>query len=196
PIGRKIKTACLNLGELGYFGNQLPADIDDLTRRTEQVAHQVITRYQLPVEITDAKTTDLSTVKIENLKNGYLFKPLYASPNGPLFHFDFYDIAVDYGDTPAIQDNVPKSIRLKIWNRYKVQANLSVRWLAPESWQITPARQGAVFVGCVADNPRELTFTLQTPRVEDSLVRLAVELTVEARTTSMLVPITLVNGNF
>jgi ADP-ribosylglycohydrolase len=195
PIGRKIKTACLNLGELGYFGNQLPADIDDLIRRTEKVAQQVINRYQLPVEITDGKTTDLSTVKIENLKNGYLFIPLYASPNGPLFHFDFYDIAVDYGDTPTIQDNVPKAILLKIWNRYKVQANLSVRWLASESWQITPARQGTVFVGCVVDNPRELTFTLQTPRVEDSLVRLAVELTVAARTTSMIIPITLVNGN-
>ena len=192
PIGRKIKTACLNLGELGYFGNQLPADIDDLTFRTDRIARQVITRWQLPVEITDDKTTFLPT---ESLKNGYQFIPLYASPNGPLFHFDFYDIAVDYGDSPTIQENVPKTVRLKIWNRYKVQANLSVRWLVPESWQVTPARQGAVFLGCVADNPRELTFNLQTPRVESNLVRLAVEFSIEARPAVMVVPITLVNGN-
>jgi ADP-ribosylglycohydrolase len=195
PIGHKIKTACLNLGELGYFGNQLPADIDDLTRRIELVARQVITRWQLPVEINAEKSTDLSNVKIENLKEGYLFVPLYASPNGPLFHFDFYDIAVDYGDSPLIKDNVPKTVRLKIWNRYKVQANLSVRWLAPECWQISPSRQGAVFVGCVADNPRELSFSLQIPQVEGSLVRLALEMTIEARPTSMMIPITLVNGN-
>jgi len=47
PIGHKIKTACLNLGELGYFGNQLPADIDDLTHRTERIARQILLRYQL-----------------------------------------------------------------------------------------------------------------------------------------------------
>ncbi len=35
PIGRKIKTACLNLGELGFYGDQLPSDIDNLADRTE-----------------------------------------------------------------------------------------------------------------------------------------------------------------
>jgi ADP-ribosylglycohydrolase len=195
PIGRKIKTACLNLGELGNFGNQLPADIDDLTHRTEQVAHQVISHFHLPVEICDEKGTDLSGVNIDSLKNGNQFVSLYASPNGPLFHFDFYDIAVNYGESPSIQDNIPKTIQIKIWNRYKVQANLCVRWLAPESWQISPSRQGTVFVGCVADNPRELSFTLQTERIESSLVRLAIEFTIEARPTCMLVPITLMNRN-
>ena len=45
PIGRKIKTACLNLGELGYYGNQLPPDIDNLTDRTIAITQQVIARH-------------------------------------------------------------------------------------------------------------------------------------------------------
>ena len=44
PIGRTIKTACLNLGELGYFGNQLPHDVDAMTARTEHIARQVLLR--------------------------------------------------------------------------------------------------------------------------------------------------------
>ena len=53
PIGRKIKTACLNLGELGYFGNQLPQDVDDMTRRTERIARQVTLRYSPQVELVE-----------------------------------------------------------------------------------------------------------------------------------------------
>ena len=41
PIGRKIKTACLNLGELGGYGSQLPQDIDELTERTAKMMQQV-----------------------------------------------------------------------------------------------------------------------------------------------------------
>jgi len=40
PIGRKIKVACLNLGELGSFGNQLSPDVDNMT---ERIARQVMT---------------------------------------------------------------------------------------------------------------------------------------------------------
>ena len=34
PIGRGIRTVCLNLGEWGYFGNQLPQTVDELTVRS------------------------------------------------------------------------------------------------------------------------------------------------------------------
>ena len=196
PVGRKIKTACLNLGELGYFGGQLPADIDNLTDRTELVARQVSARFKPPVVVDDGPT-DLSGLQVEDLKIGLLAQTLYASLNGPQFRYDFFDVGVDYGDAPTIRDNTPKTIRLRVRNKYKVQANINLRWYAPESWQVLPSRQGQffIFVHNVADNPRELVFTLQTGRVEGSLVRLAVELTIDGRPTVMLVPITLINGN-
>ena len=196
PIGRKIKTACLNLGELGYFGNQLPADIDSLTGRTEQVARQVIDRFRLPVTLSDAPT-DLSDLQPAALQAGDLLDLLYANPNGPLFRFDFFDVGVDYGDSPEICDNTPKAITLTVTNKYKAQANLRLRWLAPEDWAITPGREGQffIYVGKVDANPRRLAFTLQAPHLTGGLVRLAVELSVDSRPQVMLVPITLVNGN-
>ena len=196
PIGRKIKTACLNLGELGYFGNQLPADIDDLTGRTEQVARQVIDRFHLPVTLNDAPT-NLDGLQTTSLQAGALLDGLYSSPNGPLYRFDFFDVSLDYGDSPEMCDNAPKVISLTVWNKYKNQANLRLRWLAPEDWTITPSREGQffIFAGKADANPRKLTFTLQAPRLPAGLTRLAVELSVDARPQVMLVPITLVNGN-
>ena len=46
PIGRTIKTACLNLGELGHFGAQLPQTVDELTERTLLVARQMAWQRQ------------------------------------------------------------------------------------------------------------------------------------------------------
>ena len=198
PIGKNIRTACLNLGELGYFGNQLPADIDNLTSRTEQAARRVIDRFHLPVGLSDSPT-DLSGLPAAALHAGNLLETLFASPNGPLFRFDFFDVSVDYGDSPEICDNTPKTISLTVKNKYKTQANLRLRWLAPEDWSITPGREGQffIYVGRVDANPRKLAFTLQVPRLPGAggLVRLAVELTIDSRPQVMLVPITLVNGN-
>ena len=56
PIGRKIKTACLNLGELGYFGNQLPADVDVLTERTLTVARRVELEHHTGIALSDGVT--------------------------------------------------------------------------------------------------------------------------------------------
>ena len=44
PIGRGIKTVCLNLGELGYFGNQLPQTVDELTDRTIRLGRRMLAR--------------------------------------------------------------------------------------------------------------------------------------------------------
>jgi hypothetical protein len=182
--------------KLGYFGNQLPADIDDLTIRTEQAARQVIDHFHLPLTLSDAPT-GLDGLTAADLHAGALLETLYASPNGPLFRFDFFDVSVDYGDSPEICDNTPRTISLTVRNKYKNQANLRLRWLVPEDWTITPAREGQffIYVGHADANPRRLSFTLQAPHLPGGLVRLAVELTVDSRPQVMLVPITLVNGN-
>ena len=45
PIGRNIKVACLNVGELGGMqAAELPLDVDSLTDRTEKLAWQVSLR--------------------------------------------------------------------------------------------------------------------------------------------------------
>lgn len=197
PIGRKIKTACLNLGELGYFGNQLPQDVDDLTARTARIARQVILRRHLPLEIASDKATDLGDITVERLCAGPFRDALYANLGCPVYRFDFYDVTVDYNGSPYIRNGCPKEITLRIRNRYKVQANLDLRWYAPDGWRVYPSTCGAVFVGTLTRGHDivEARFRLEVERLEGSVSRLAVELTSAGRSLVMLVPVTLVNGN-
>ncbi len=196
PIGRRIKTACLNLGELGFYGNQLPADVDDLTRRTERIARQVILRHNLPLELA-AQATDRSGMGADSLLAGAFREVLYENLGCPVFHFDAFDVAVDYDDDPTIRDATPKTIRLRIRNTYKVQANLNIRWYAPEGWRVLPARSGTVFSAhaWLGGGLQAIEFQVEADRAEQAMNRLAVELTADGRPTAMLVPVTLLNGN-
>jgi ADP-ribosylglycohydrolase len=195
PIGRKIKTACLNLGELGYFGSQLPADIDVMTDRTERLARQIELRHKRAMVIDD-RPTDLADLQSEGLLADEMTLLHFGNPRGPVFHFDFFDVAVDYGDGPTICDGQPKSIRLQIRNRYKVQANLNVHCYLPEGWRVLPAGDG--LVGVLSPNlgqPQVVELAFQADRITRAVNRLVVELTSEGRPTVMLVPIVLMSGN-
>ena len=192
PIGHGIKTLCLNLGDLGGC---VPGTVENLTDRTELMARRVLLHHRAPVEIAD-KPADLDDLKEESLLAGPSAAALYANLGGPTFRFDFFDICVDCGNDPTIRDGVPKEIRLRIHNAYKMlQANLNIRWLAPESWRVLPSRMGQCFSWCLRADPVVVAFTLQTDRVESQVVRLAVEITMDGRPGVMLVPVVLLNGN-
>ncbi len=196
PIGRRIKTACLELGGLGYFGDILPADIDQLTARTEQVMERVADHFHLPIELAEGPTQP-ANAQANDLIAGELSHELYSQLGGPVFRFDFFDVYVDYGGSPEIRDHAPKTLRLVISNKYRLQARMYIRWLAPEDWTISPAREGQFFIYMwkVDADPRTLSFDITPARVQAGSIRLVVELTVDSRATAMLVPIVLLNGN-
>jgi hypothetical protein len=139
----------------------------------------------------------------ESLCAGSLARSLYENLGGPVFRFDFFDVCVDYGGDPAIQDGAPKEIRLRIANRfslhrtdvYSLQTNLNVRWLAPEDWTILPSRLAQRFSWRVGSDPVVAAFTIRSGRLGTQIVRLAVEITMDGHPTAMLVPVTLLNGN-
>jgi ADP-ribosylglycohydrolase len=209
PIGRAIKTACLNLGELGYFGNQLPQNVDDLTDRTERIARQVMLRYNLPVQLSE-RPTDLSGLASESLYGGSFTASLYENLGCPVFRFPFFEVAVDYENDPTIRDNTAKIIRLRIRNIYKTAANLNLRWHTPEGWQVSPAPSATVFsphayltnqahgfsaFGGRVGQAQVLEFQIRAEHVQDFVNRLDVQISSDGRPTIMLVPVTLLNGN-
>jgi ADP-ribosylglycohydrolase len=196
PIGHTIKTACLNLGELGYFGNQLPATVEALTERTMRVAHQVAMRQRLPVQIGDGPT-DLSGLQPGSLAAGPLRERLYENLGGPVYRFADFRVGVDYGEEgPLIRPGVPKAIVLRIRNTYKVQANLGLHWYLPEGWRVAPAADGALLaLPAHLGAPLEVAFTLEADAVRAPMNRAVVELTIAGRPTAMLVPVTLLNGS-
>jgi ADP-ribosylglycohydrolase len=109
PIGRTIKTACLNLGELGYFGGQLPRTVDELTDRTERVAMQVLLRggARPRVAISPDGPTDLSDLDAAELRAADHGASLLPTLRGPTYRFDFFTVEIDCGE-PTIRDGVAR----------------------------------------------------------------------------------------
>lgn len=196
PIGKKIMTACLNLGELGYYGNQLPGTVDDLTDRTIRLAQRVIDRFGSNLQVTSAPT-DMAGLTAKSLYAGSDIPEMYANREATIFRFDFFEVAVDYGtEGPLAKDGLAKTVKIRIYNRYKVQANLSFHWYTPEGWIVSPAKDGyRMSLPPHLGEPLELTYTIIIPQISIPLTRAAFEITIAGRPTVMLVPVMLLNGN-
>jgi len=189
PIGRSIKTACLNIGELGYFGDMLPKTIDELTDRTEAIMRKVAVHHDLPVE------TDYPVCKPAALEDMFMDEKVLGYINTPAgrYTFPFFNIAVEYITGVATQPGEAAKIRLIIANKYRIQAGLTIRWFAPNGWNVGPAFEIKTHVGPEHWSNREVSHTFDLVPSENATAtsRFVVEVTVDGRTTTMLVPVIL-----
>ena len=198
PIGRGIKTVCLNLGELGYFGNQLPQTVDELTDRTIRIARQVLTRNNAE-HLCSVEPSTMEDLKLEALKAANEGRSIWEGRNGTRFDFDFFSVHVDYGsEGPVIRTGQPKALTLTIHNTYKTQANLSLQWYLPSggNWQVSPSAEGyAVSYSSWIHKPLTLSYSFTAGDPLRATNRAVLQITIEGRPTAMFVPITLLNGN-
>ena len=197
PIGRGIKTVTLNLGELGYFGNQLPQDVDNLTDRTLAIAEKIQRNNGFGVMLSD-DASDCRAMKWEELKSHDHGRGIWGGCNGPRYDFDLFSVHLDYGvEGPLVRANEPKTIRLTLRNTYKTQLNLSLRWYTPEGWLVTPGNNGFFHLlpSHYYDTTPVLDFTFTIPELKRSTLRAVLEITAEGRPTAALVPLVLLNGN-
>jgi len=214
PIGRGIKTVCLNYGELGYFGDQIPQTVDDLTDRTVRLARRMLTRHHAE-NLCSPKPTILEEKAPEGDSGIWAFatkstdpedqplklkatdegRSIWGGRNGPRFDFDFFSVHVDYGvEGPVIRDGQPKTLTLTVSNTYKTQANLSLHWYLPETgWQVSPSADGYLLTFPGKSKTVQYTFTAE--HLTRSTNRGVLEITIEGRPTAMHIPITLLNGN-
>ena len=142
PIGGNIKTACLVYGELAT----IPGDIEELTKRVEKVAHQVISRFNLPVKLENDFPTDLTSMKTESLLADREMKDIYMHSNGPVYKFDFFNIYVDYLEGASIRSGVPKKLRLLIENTGRMPETLNITWYTQDGWIILPSERSTIFI--------------------------------------------------
>ncbi len=195
PIGHGIKTVTLNLGDLGYFGDSVPADIDNLSMRTEKIAKQVIAGKYLPVTLDDNNATDLSELKEANLFAGIFKEELFENFDYVVHKFDFFDIAVGYGDSPKIFHGEPRTVNIKVKNKYRMAANLNFRFFADEDIFITP-ETGSLYVnypGTEGQNISEIELEIIAQKMKPGVNRLVAEFSIDGRPGIMLVPIILMN---
>ena len=190
PIGRNIKTACLNIGDLGYFGSMIPTTIDELTDRTEKIMYKIAAHHSLPVELLRAS---IPTVSSDAL---YADKKAVAYMNTPAnrFSYPFYDIALEYVTGVVLAPDKTAKLRLTITNKYRIQAGLNIRWYSPDGWKISPWPECKAYVGQNhwPNNKTSLEFELTPPDAATAISRFVIEITADGRATVMLVPVLLV----
>lgn len=193
PIGRGIKTIAINCGDLQ---GRIAEDVDSLTDRTEHIAMQVLARGRgRQVAIKENIPTDIKAATLDSLKVKDQGASLYHHA-GPIYKFDFFEVAVDYCGSPLIRSGQPKPVRIAIRNTYGIQANVTLHWYLPDGWEVSPARDGALMsLRGRWYQPVGGEFTFTAAKVERSMNRAVLEITIEGRPTVMLVPIQLLNGN-
>lgn len=183
PIGRGIKTMCLNLGELQ---GQLPKDIDELTARVERIARQTVLAHCPSLELSDLQETDVSGA---NLFYQEGTQRVYWHSCGPVYKFDFYEVDVSYHENPH-QRNGKKTIGIGITNKYKTAESLNYKWYLDEGWTVTQGRTGKVFIRSWGGRA-EFEFDFIHERPDCPAGRAVLELTVDGKHTVMLVPVLL-----
>ena len=196
PIGSKIKTACLNLGELGYFGDQLPSTVEEMTRRTVAMSRQVILRRNLALEFSDDQPSDYFQLKTSDLEPDVAIQRLLDNLKGPIYHYDFFEIAVEYGEGPFLRIGQPTQVKLRIYNTYKIQTLLHLRWYTSSDWQILPGREGSILsLPTHLGEPLELAFEIRAEVIQPRLNRAVIEICLDSRPGVMLVPVALMNAS-
>jgi len=191
PIGRSIKTACLNLGDLGYFGSMIPVNIDNLTDRTEAVMHKMAAQHGLPIDLKGVS----ATVKLPEQWDLYANRDAVAYMNTPATRhsFPFYDISLEYVSGISVKPGQSAKLRLTVKNKYRFQAGLNIQCYTPDNWGVLPAKSFKTFVGQSSwyNNSKILDIELQPPEQACSSNRFVIEITVDGRSTVMLIPVLL-----
>lgn len=192
PIGRSIKTCCLNLGDLAP--GLIAPTVDNLTDRTINQARQLLLQapHQPRVALTSGPSSSLSPEDARALR-WPAGRPFIDHPNATAHRFDFFTVLVDIGEDPSLRPEEDRAVQVIIRNHYGIPAHLALKWLLPDGWTAAPAAGGSAFVSSWSE--KTLTFQLRSHALAAPSHRVVLELSVPGRATVMLVPVTFLNGN-
>lgn len=122
PIGFKIKTCCLDYGELE---GRIPADVFELTERTIRLYRQTELRYPLNLHIYKENKNE----SIDLTCNRYVRDNLYRFADCIYHAKPFFDVAVRYDDGVEIDEGKSVAVSLYLINRYETCEHLEIEWL-------------------------------------------------------------------
>ena len=97
PVGTTLNTACLNLGELGNLGSQLPKDIFQLQSRLEKLMLQAMDLHGADFSLTE---TNINTTTSDFPLRCPKDLELYRGEQVSRYRFRDFDIDVEYQDWP------------------------------------------------------------------------------------------------
>lgn len=185
PVGTTLKTACLNLGELGNLGSQLPRDIFELQERIERLMPRVLELHGVSFRFGEAAALPGRDALLcpEDFA-------LYRGKDVSRFRFRYFDVDAEYEGGPAVWPSCRKTVRLTIRNHSKTPENVNIHVYC-ESAEVLPSPDGSLHVpeGVWLQNKNSMELDFLFSRPMGPVCRAVVEITMASRAEVMLVPL-------
>lgn len=185
PVGTTLNTACLNLGELGNLGSQLPKDIFQLQSRLEKLMLQAMDLHGADFSLTETDTTisDFPLCCPKDLE-------LYRGEQVSRYRFRDFDIDVEYQDGPGIWPGCRKQVRFLVHNRSKTSENLHLHIYAEDA-QVLPCADGQLHLpeGGWFRNQNEIQVEFLFSQMPRTVIRAIAEFTLTGRAAPLLIPL-------
>lgn len=183
PIGKAIATSCLDITEAHF-----PTNTDELTDRVMTLNNKFFNEWKREW-FNDAK----EAFNKENLFCTDVFKKnIYRNSTAVVYTFPFFRISVDYPEGCFISKNVPLKVVLRIQNTYRITENVSVHWYLEDGFEIDKQDINVLVTNDKYDQDiKEIEFTLNDVSCVKSSCRFAVELVMNGKCDTMLVPVLL-----
>jgi ADP-ribosylglycohydrolase len=202
PLGDKIKTLCLNLGDQGII---IPKTIGELTERILKLT-PVFLGSNMCDFINSAKGYTVEMLEGEKLfmtavnKGAWVtasFEDLLRqSPFMVKNDFVIFNTVLDYGEEPFVQEGKPKKFKLLIENNHFVQQWIKVKWHIPDGWEVLPGMNTTVFLGHyhLHGGTSEMEFTVIPHGLKEDHYDLVIEMSSNGRHTRGFIPVLLMNS--
>ncbi|MEG0767619.1 MAG: ADP-ribosylglycohydrolase family protein, partial [Clostridia bacterium] len=203
PMGMEIKTISINLGDAGI---RTPKTVDELTERVLRLT-PIFLGSALCDTLHGADGYTLSLCAPDALRhtphriNSYAVDDfavqLARQPFATYHPFTLFDVTLDYGQAPYIQEGVPFTLRVQVENNMRIQQWLTLRFHLPEGFSITPGLETSLqleqYHGNIGRTQAEYTIT--PTGLTQARYDLVLELRSNGRHSKGLVPITLLTGH-
>lgn len=201
PIGRSIKTLCVNRGDQGL---RVPATVDEMTERVLKLTPRFLGSEFVDVLTgSDGYTITMlagdALVNRPRRRNAFLddrwLDRLVRQPFCVKHDFVLFNTVLDYQGEPVVRPGVPRTLKLTVENQFFKQQWLTVRWHLPAGWQVTPGPAVAVPLEQYHCNIGACTveFTLLAPELPEPRYDLVLQITSQGHHTQGLIPVTLLN---
>jgi ADP-ribosylglycohydrolase len=188
PIGSKIITCSLNLGELERM---IPINVEELTDRTLKLTKKMSLIKGLNFEIKNEKTA-LDNIKLKG--NSYFVKDLYKNADNSVYDFNFFKVTLEYISGCYLKNN-RNTVKIKIENKYRVSENLDYKWYLEDGFTIKNDIGSFYLPRNTYGNPeKELEFTIVAEEIRNTKNRFVFELTINGKAETMLIPVLLIKG--
>lgn len=201
PIGRSIQTLCLNRGDQGI---RIPGTVDEMTERVLQLTPRFLgsdwvdlvhTTAGYEIQMASGEALRNHPRRVNAFVERSFLDHLARQPFSVRHDFVLFNTLLDYQSEPTIQPGVPRKLRLTVENQFFKQQWLTVRWLLPAGWKVSPGpaislplEQYHCNVGSVG-----VEFSLEAPELTEPRYDLVLQISSLGHHTQGLIPVTLLN---